>query len=172
MELSAIREMVQKLPQWVSSMGRESWQKIGAVAMGVLAAAGAYVYLGKRFGATQEPPFKVGDEVRFVGWRSQYGHIESINMRAKPYPTCSIRTQNDTVEGIDLRKLELHSPLQIGDKVLYKGQSLTTKLGKEGQIIELKGLRRGGFAYTVRFEGDNATCDEIFAQDLEKLIKA
>jgi hypothetical protein len=162
MDLSAIREMVQKLPQWISSVGRTGWQKIGAVAVGIFAAAGACIYFRKRFMAapklslstTTQPPFAIGAEVRFWEQKDPCGKVASVDMKATP-PTCTITTQYGP-KTYPLDKLTLYKPvpketLQVGDQVQYLGTFLTGKTGEKGKILEKLGNTD---FYVVRFSGN------------------
>jgi hypothetical protein len=149
MSLAVIREMVQKLPQWISSVGRGGWQKIGAVALTVFAAAGACVYLRKRFAAKSLPatlkpslelPFRIGSEVRYIGKTDPFGRVTSIDMKTN---NCTVSTQYGP-KTVSFDKLELYvpvkkEPLQIDDRVLYKGFMVAGKSGQTGTIVTLHG---------------------------------
>jgi hypothetical protein len=160
MNLTVIRDMVQKLPQLISSVGRSGWQKIGAVALGILVATGAFVYVRKRSYLASEKPlsatpqllFKVGDQVSFWGQKDSCGKVESIDMKATP-PTCTISTQYGP-KTFPLNKLELYKPvqpLQVGDRVQYVGFKELENINRIGTI---KGLRENGTVYLVRYSDE------------------
>jgi hypothetical protein len=62
--LSAIREVVQNLPKWISSVGEDTWQKVAVAAASILGSIAAGAAL-KRLATPPAPSFQQGDKIRW-----------------------------------------------------------------------------------------------------------